>query len=86
MDLQMGDLSYYLPTRIMSSETPLVSATRSSNKNSVAALAGLQEAPLAEAAPGAIDAQTDSLLGRLARVGRQHGARRSVSTPEPRRI
>ncbi|TEU14234.1 MAG: TIGR04013 family B12-binding domain/radical SAM domain-containing protein, partial [Anaerolineales bacterium] len=31
--------------------------------------------PLAGAAPGTIDAQTDSLLGRLARVGQQHGAR-----------
>ena len=69
----------------MSSETPLVLATRSSNKNSVAVLAGPLEAPLAEAAPGVIDAQTDSLLGRLARVGRQHGARRSISTPELRR-
>jgi len=33
--------------------------------------------PLADAAPGTIDAQTDSLLGRLARAGQQHGARRT---------
>ena len=40
--------------------------------------------PLADAQPGAIDAETDSLLGRLARAGKHHGARRSVSDPARR--
>ncbi len=34
--------------------------------------------PLAEAQPGRIDERTDRLLGALARIGRQHGARRHV--------
>ncbi|MCD6520168.1 MAG: radical SAM protein, partial [Anaerolineae bacterium] len=36
--------------------------------------------PLATAPPGEIDEETDRLLGTLARLGQQHGARRSRSS------